>query len=207
MLTRAWEMSGRQRCIAALLLRSKVPATLCRQMSTPENPGPCKPVIMTLAPAWRPCQRRQLRQLGRIIDNQGLPSMALEKSGVSDQVRPTSSGWVLRWVLPPTASQATTSACSNPIKGLRARMRLSSTCSRLWACARVATPAQQGLGLLPISGLPAPATHQLHQRGLQFVTQGFEFAIAYHLESSTVSALEEDYARHHEVAVCQLTMG
>jgi len=52
-------------------------------------------------------------------------------------------------------------------------------------------PAQQGLGLLPISGLP----------------QGFEFAIAYHLESSTVSALEEDYARHHEVAVCQLTMG
>lgn len=68
-------------------------------------------------------------------------------------------------------------------------------------------PAQQGLGLLPISGLPLPATHQLHQRGLQFVAQGFEFAIPYHLESSTVSALEEDYARHHEVAVRQLTMG
>ena len=68
-------------------------------------------------------------------------------------------------------------------------------------------PAQQGLRLLAVSGLPLPATHQLHQRGLQFVTKGFEFAIAYHLESSTVSALEEDYARHHEVAVCQLTMG
>ncbi|MNE80676.1 hypothetical protein D3C80_1772680 [compost metagenome] len=66
--------------------------------------------------------------------------MAREKSGVNGQVRPTSPGWVLRWVVPRVLSQATTSACSKPMKGLSARMRLSSTCSRLLACASVATP-------------------------------------------------------------------
>ncbi len=69
-------------------------------------------------PALNIGQRRQFGQLGRIIDDQGLSlDGAREQRGQLPAV-PTSPSWVLRWVMPPSPSQATTSACSKPMKGL-----------------------------------------------------------------------------------------
>ncbi len=42
-------------------------------------------------------------------------------------------------------------------------------------------PAQQGLGFMPVFGLALTTTHQIDQSGLQFVAQGFQFAVANHL--------------------------
>ncbi|MNQ89482.1 hypothetical protein D3C85_1047900 [compost metagenome] len=179
-------------------------------MPADEHPGKARrlqPRHHDAGPTHRPRQSSQLGQLGRIIDDQGFPG---DGAGEERRQRPNAAD------LPELGAQMRGAARAFPgdhvslfeaDEGLeRQDEAVQYLLEALSLCQRC-HPAQQGLRLLTVSGLPLPATHQLHQRGLQLVAQGFEFAIAYHLVSSTLSALEEDYARHHEVAMGQLTVG
>ena len=176
-----------------------MPATLCRQMSTPENPGPCKPVIMTLAQPG-PCQLGASSgswagswiTKGLTLDGPG------EKSGVSDQVQPTSSGWVLRWVLP-HGLPGNRPACSDPIKGLRAKeWRLSVPDSQTLGLCQGRHPGTTGLGTPPDIWPPTPGNASAPPAWFAVCHPGFRVRyVPIILNPSTVSALEEDYARHH----------
>ena len=146
--------------------------------------GPLQPGQHDAGPASLPHQRGQLRQLGRIIDDQGVPidgpgEERREQPGATDlfrlgaemgsATRPLPGDYVCLFK-PDEGLERENEALQHLLQALGLRQRRHTT--------------QQSLRLLAVSGLPFPATHQLHHRGLQLVAQSFEFAIACHLGSS-----------------------
>lgn len=134
-------------------------------------------------------QRRQLRQLGGIIDDQCFP---LDGAGEEGRQLPVPTHFAILG--------AEVSDADIPLPGHHVCMfetdegleHLDQTVQHLLqglGIGQRSHATQQGLRLLAIFGLAFPTTHQLHQRGLQLVPEGFQFGITYHLVSSAIYQL------------------
>ena len=137
--------------------------------------------------------------------------MARVNAGVIRQLRANIIGSVLRWVIPSSPSQATTSACSKPIKGLSTWIKLSSTSSRVLASARVATPPSKVWDscryLASRSRQRTRSTKVVCNLSPRASSSLLPIILLPALLCSADSRGQENHARYHQIAVGQLAIG
>ena len=137
-------------------------------------------------PARLARQRRQLGQLGRIVNHQGFTGDGAGKGRGHVPAAGSAHRLGTEVGTPPLPFPSHHIGVLKADKGFEHLDKALQYLFQRLGIGEGGHPAQQGLGLVTIPGLALAATHKIDQGGLQFVAERFQFTAANHLVACSV---------------------